>query len=195
MIQHLFMYDLLPGSLFYVLGACMALHMKDKINNPQNKSVAVAALAVFVITQVWRILIFDASIPIAVARTTLPYRTIELLGPIALWFAADLIPFKRIPILSIEKENFAVYVTHYMTVSVVTSTAVNSLLQLPTASLVYAVFMFFVTPLAIYILTVLVAGLIKKLVPNIYRVAMGGAIVHIYNMVVHICFSDDMYHG
>ena len=152
----------------------MALHMKDKINNPQNKSVAVAALAVFVITQVWRILIFDASIPIAVARTTLPYRTIELLGPIALWFAADLIPFKRIPILSIEKENFAVYVTHYMTVSVVTSTAVNSLLQLPTASLVYAVFMFFVTPLAIYILTVLVAGLIKKLVPNIYRVAMGG---------------------
>lgn len=174
LLQHVFLYDFLPGFVFYVLGAGLALHAKKRINHPHKNSVAVCALVVFVIIQVWRITAFDASVPIDVARGTIEYRMIELLGPIALWFAVDMVAFAKIPVLCVERETFAVYVTRVMTLSLVTSTVMNRILKLPTTSLLYAIFMFFLTPLVIYLVTVLLAGVMKKIMPKAYSIAMGG---------------------
>lgn len=173
-LQHVFLHDYLPGLVFYIIGAGIALHAKNRINHPQKNTTAVCALLVFVITQVWRIAAFDAAIPIEVARRTVQYRIIEYLGPIALWFAVDLLPFTKLPVARVERETFSVYVTHIMTLSLVTSTVVNRIVKLPTTSLLYAVFMFFLTPLFIYLATVLLAGMVKKIVPKVYRIAMGG---------------------
>lgn len=173
-LQHIFLHDCLPGLVFYIIGAGMALHAKNRINYPQKNAITACALVVFVITQLWRIAAFDAAVLIEVARRTIQYRMIEYLGPIALWFAVDMLPFAKMRVLRVERETFAVYVTHIMTLSLVTSTVVNRILRLPTTSLLYAVFMFFVTPLVIYLITVLIAGKMKKLMPNVYRIAMGG---------------------
>ena len=152
----------------------MALHARKSINHPQKNTIAVCALFVFVITQVWRLAAFDASVPIDVARGTVEYRMIEYLGPISLWFAADMLPYEKMPVLRVERETFAVYVTHIMTLSLATSTVMNRIVKLPTTSFLYAVFMFFLTPLFIYLATVLLAGMVKKIVPKVYRIAMGG---------------------
>lgn len=173
-LQYLFTHNIIRGSVFYILGAGMALHARKSINHPQKNTIAVCALFVFVITQVWRLAAFDASVPIDVARGTVEYRMIEYLGPISLWFAADMLPYEKMPVLRVERETFAVYVTHIMTLSLATSTVMNRIVKLPTTSFLYAVFMFFLTPLFIYLATVLLAGMVKKIVPKVYRIAMGG---------------------
>lgn len=169
-----FFYPNALGLIYFCLGAGLAFHKKELLNSHVNKKTLLVYILFFLLLQLYRLGIYNASLEFVEARKQLSYRGYELLSPITLWFALDIIPFDKIRTHSFEKHTFIVYASHYMVVSLATTSIVENILRLPTNNPIYAFVMFVLIPLSIFWGGVLLSILLKKIAPQLHRILVGG---------------------
>lgn len=169
-----FFYPSVLGLMYFYLGAGLAYHKKEEVNSPVNKYILFFFVICFLLLQLYRLGIYDASIGFVEARERFSNRVYELLSPIALWFALDIIPFEKTSTYSFEKHTFIVYAGHYMVISLATASVVESFLKLPTSNPIYAFAMFVLIPLSIFWGGVLLSMLLKKIAPQLHKILVGG---------------------
>jgi hypothetical protein len=171
---HLFASPIISWYLFYLIGAGGAAHFKAILNKPLHMKVIRIVFILFLIMQLYRIIIYNPNLNYVEARKTISYKIYEMISPLLFWGANDFIDFEKIKIRKWEKYTFFVYVSHYMAVSLMCSNSLNGILGLPTENIFLASVIFMITPIFTYIVLTFIGMGLNKCCPRGYRLLSGG---------------------
>ncbi len=170
---------LLPGIMFFSLGAVSAIHLRKFIDwhffSPKAKVfVPFCALVALVLLMVYRFKIMDIGENISDLRDTIPYRLFECLTAICFWFACDVIRLGSFNVKAYEKDSFFIYAIHWFALSIF-NIIVNRLIPITPLS---RTVIYLLGPIIIVVCILITSICLKKWLPRIYRIISGGRNPH-----------------
>ena len=165
---------LTTGVLYYFIGAYCAIYQKELISSKRSNRTILSFLILFVVINVIRMYNLDITEDYVTARASFSSLMYELIAPACFWIVMDLVPFDRINVLELERHTFIVYAAHYMMVSLLTSTLIESKIGIPSTNSLWTLIVFFVLPIFIFFFLVLLSNLLKRKYLTIYSILTGG---------------------
>ena len=166
---------LLTGILFFSIGAIAAIHFTTAIDcscwTPKKKSIVSAIAVVSLVTMmVWRFLLMDLSVNISILRSTVPYRIFEFLAAIAFWYAVDIVRIGEQKAKWFERDSFFVFASHGFVLSVANVIIKHVMPMTPFSRTI----VYLLLPLITVMCILAISSLLKKMVPNFYKLISGG---------------------
>ena len=165
---------LLPGILFFSLGAMTALHGRHIVDQEyqQERIKKIGprmAAGVFAILMLWRVQLMDLNENISDLRDTVPYRLFEFAAPIAFWFASDIVDFSKLSVKAWEKKSFFIYASHGIVLSAFNVVSKKLIPSTP----IWRMIVYLTEPLIVVTVIVFIATVMKKYFPKTYRMLSG----------------------
>lgn len=162
------------GGLYYFLGGYFAINHKSIFQTGLKKSISIVIIVVWIIFQIYRVIIYDSSMDYVSARSTTPYLVYELFSPILMWFAFDVIDYNVLTVKKYEKHTFIVYAAHYMLIALLTADAIESCYFIPNENKLYTLFIFFFMPIIIYAILTEFSIILQNNISYFYKLLTGG---------------------
>ncbi len=162
---------LLPGLLFYTIGATAFLHFNKSVNHV-NMRVSLVALLILIVLLVWRVSLTDMEKTITDLLPTLPYKLFDILTPFAFWLAIDLFKIGDRKVYSFETETFLIYAMHSMLlmgIGIIVNKALGSF------AVQGRLIIYLIMPIVVACICIVVAKLLRK-IPFLYKVLSGSGL-------------------
>ncbi len=159
---------LLPGLLFYSIGAILFLHFNG-LTKKCGGGGAIIASSIFIALLLWRINLTDMSKNITDLLPTWRFKAFDILTPFAFWFAIDLFKIGKVKVLNFEKETFFIYALHSM---LLTGTGIAIKVFMGSFAVSFRLIIYCILPIIVAIICILAAKGMRK-IPFLYALLTG----------------------